>query len=340
MADRVLVTGISGFLGGHVALDLLRSGYAVRGSVRELKKADKVRNVLQKAGADITRLDFMELDLTSDANWQEAMVGCRFLQHTASPLTIKMPRDRDELVRPAVEGTRRAITAALAGDIERIVVTSSIAAVVYGHGALSRPFTEADWTVSGNKGVNAYSESKTRAEQEAWSLMERAGRRADLATINPGVILGPLLDDDPGTSSIIVKRLLEGSAPAAPKIAFGVIDVRDVAELHRRAMETPEAGGHRHIAVERPLRFIEAANILRKSFPDCANKLPRFELPNWVLRFYALFDRDLRGNSGEFGRPKTVISDRALALLGHPFILAADAVTATARTMLANRIIG
>src|SRR3982751_396933 len=208
MADRVLLTGVSGFLGGRTALALLNKGYQVRGSVRDLKKADKVRATLAKAGADVSRLEFVALDLNVDSGWDGAMDGVRYLQHIASPFVPDLPRDKMELTRPAVDGTRRALTAALKAKVERVVLTSSMAAISYGQDAKrTTPFTAADWTKLDGRGVNAYIESKTLAEKQAWTLMDAAGRHDDLAVINPNAILGPLLDEDPGTSAALIARL-------------------------------------------------------------------------------------------------------------------------------------
>lgn len=340
MADLVLLTGISGFLGGHVGLALLKAGYRVRGSVRDLGKADKVRAALSQAGGDISQLEFVALDLNSDAGWDEAMRGVRYLQHTASPFVTNMPKDRMELIRPAVDGTRRALNAALAAQVERMVVTSSMAAIAYGHAKeRSAPFTGADWTDLTGRGVNAYVESKTLAEREAWTIVDSAGRHDDLATINPSVILGPLLDDDAGTSAALLGRLMNGSIPAAARIYFSVVDVRDVAEAHVRAMTMPGAGGHRYAIGEKTLSLLEFADVVRGGLPEFSRRLPKREVPDWMVRLFSFVDKDIRGNVGELGVVRRVDAREAVGLLGHPLIAAPEAVLATARSLVAQGLV-
>lgn len=337
MSDRVLLTGVSGFLGGHVALQLLNAGYTVRGSVRNLDRAGKVRDTLARHGADVSRLEFVALDLMRDKGWAEAMDGVRYLQHTASPFVIKIPTNKMELIGPAVEGTERALNAANAAGVERIVLTSSMAAIAYGQDkSRTRPFTAADWTDLNGRGVNFYQESKTLAERRAWEIMEAADRREALAVINPSGIFGPLLDEDPGTSAIIIQRLLDGSVPAAPRIPMTTVDVRDVAAAHVAAMTAPDAGGKRFPMGERTMLFIETANILRKHYPD--RRIPRRQMPDWAVRLYALFDRDVRDNMGELGYVKQLDSSAAIALLGRPLIPAPEAVLATAQTLVAHKL--
>lgn len=340
MSDRVLLTGISGFLGGHVALQLLNAGYTVHGSVRNLAKSEKVRATLEKAGADITRLEFVELDLEKDEGWDAAMQDVRYLQHTASPFVLQMPQDRMDLIRPAVAGTERALNAALKSDIERIVLTSSMAAIAYGHDkSRTAPFTANDWTNLDGRAVTAYTESKTRAERRAWEIMKQAGREADLATINPSAILGPLLDEDPGTSATIVQRLMNGSVPGIPRIPFTIVDVRDVAAAHVAAMVASDAGGHRFPMGESAMLFSAIAEILREAFPAYAQKIPRRQLPDWAVRIYALFDRDVRSNLGEFGALKRLDSSAAMRLIDRKFIPASDATIATGESLIKEGLV-
>jgi len=339
VTDRVLVTGISGFLGGHVALQLLRAGYAVRGSVRSLDRANKVRATLAAHGADTSRLEIVHLDLLSDSGWPEAMAGVRYLQHVASPLVIDQPRDRNELIRPAVEGTARALTAAFAAGVERIVLTSSIAAIVYGHTDYSRAFTTADWSEPDSRRTDAYPESKLRAEREAWTIAEAHGGRDRLAVINPAAILGPLLDDDPGTSGELLLRLLSGAVPLAPRLSFSLVDVRDVAEAHVIAMTSPEAAGHRHILSERELSILELATVLRRHFPQFARRLPRSEAPDWLVRVAGLFDRRIGSNTAELGNHRGVDGSSGGALLGRPLIPAETAALATVQSLIAHGLV-
>lgn len=338
MTDRVLVTGISGFLGGHVALQLLNAGYTVRGSLRNLQRADKVRDTLSKAGADVARLEFVSLDLMRDEGWAAAMAGMRYLLHTASPFNLDMPKDKMELIGPAVGGTERALNAANAAGVERVVLTSSMAAIAYGHDrSRTTPFTAADWTDLEGRGVNFYQESKTLAERRAWEIMEAAGRRNALAVINPSGIFGPLLDEDPGTSAILVQRLLNGSVPAAPRIPITTVDVRDVAAAHIAAMTAPDAGGHRFPMGESTLYFFDVANILRQRYPD--HRIPRWQMPDWAVRLYGLFDRDVGDNLGELGYAKALDSSAAIALLGRPLIPASEAFLATAASLVEHRLV-
>lgn len=339
MPDLVIVTGISGFLSGHVALQLLKKGFRVRGSVRNLDKADQVKQTLSAHGADISRLEFIALDLLSDEGWDEAMKGARYLQHVASPFVVSQPKDPNVLIKPAVEGTTRALNAALDADIERIVLTSSMAAIMYGHpGPEQGPFNEDDWTIEA-PGITPYVISKLRAERKAWEIMDAAGRHDDLAVINPSGIFGPLLDADPGTSGEIIVQLLNGALPACPRLYLPSVDVRDVAEAHLLAMTTPEAGGHRFPVSADAMSLFETGKLLGTAFPAFSSNMPRFEVPDWVVRMAALFNADARAALPELGSKKLVDASSAIALLGHDLIPAEDAYVATAESALANGIV-
>jgi nucleoside-diphosphate-sugar epimerase len=340
MSDLVLLTGISGFLGGHLALGLLEAGYNIRGSLRNLAKAEQVRKTLSKAGADLSRVEFVALDLLQDDGWTAAARGCRYLAHTASPFVIKMPKDKMELIRPAVEGTERALKAGLAANVERIVLTSSMAAVAYGHDhSRSAPFSAKDWTNLDAPGLSFYVQSKTYAERRAWEIMKEAGREKDLVSINPSAILGPLLDEDPGTSALLVIRLMNGSVPAAPRISFAIVDVRDVAAAHVAGLKDPAAGGRRFPIGGDTLSFLDVAKILRQRFPERASKMPKFEMPDWFVRLYAYIDADVRGNTSELGVVKRLDSTDAVGLLGHSLIPADKAVLATAESVIAQHLV-
>lgn len=336
MPGRVLVTGVSGVIGSHVALALLYAGYTVRGSIRNPARAPEVIVSLRRAGADVTRLELVELDLTADAGWREAMADCRYLQHVASPLTLGAPRDRSELLVPAIDGTQRAVSAALAAGIERIVVTSTVAAIAAGHppGRIE-PFTGADWSRTAGDDVTVYSEAKTRAELAAWSLVEEAGRRDLLATIHPSFVLGPLLGPDPGLSSQIVSRLLDGRVPLAPRLSFDVVDARDVAALHVAAMEQPSAGGQRLLASAGPIMLADLAQALRAAFPAFSRRLPRLPAPDWIVRLAALLDADIRASlRGLVPGWPGYDSTPARTLLGRPFITPRLAAIATAQSLI------
>ncbi|HEV7275982.1 MAG TPA: NAD-dependent epimerase/dehydratase family protein [Devosiaceae bacterium] len=334
MLERVLVTGISGFLGSHVALRLLADGHVVRGSVRAGSQAERVRGMLARHGGDTSRLEIVILDLLDDAGWPAAMADVDYLQHVASPLAIEAPADRDMLIRPAVEGTRRALEAALAAGVRRVVLTSSVAAVTYGHPReRTTIFTEADWSAVAGGDVTPYSEGKTRAELEAWAVMEAAGRRDDLVVVNPAVILGPLLDDDPGISAQLVLRLFDGSVPALAGFHFGIVDVRDVAALQVRAMQQPRAGGHRYLASAGSRSLPDLAAALRDAYPEQAGRIPRLRLPDWLVRLYAMADPRVRAHIRSLGLRRELDCRPAEDLLGRPFITPRVAAAATARSL-------
>jgi nucleoside-diphosphate-sugar epimerase len=338
MKDIVLVTGISGFLGGHVAKTLLLKGYGVRGSVRDLKTAAQVRSSLSIPGVDISRLDFCALDLRNDSGWNAAAAGCRYMQHIASPFVLRMPKDEEDLIRPAVDGTRRAVEAALRAGHERIVVTSSVAAIDAGHTDYSGLLGDQKWSQLDGQHVTAYSKSKTLAEQKAWELVDAAGRREKLAVVNPGTILGPLLSDDPGTSAVVIQRMLKGEMPMVPNLILPFVDVRDVAEVQVAAMISRDAGGRRHIVTNPALALMEVANMLRSRLPEQSSKVPRRPMPDWMAALFAVFDRSLRDGKTYLGVHRRYDASSGAHLLGRPFRSTVEAVEATARSLLERKL--
>ncbi len=339
-SDLVLVTGVSGFLAGHVVRDLLGAGYRVRGSVRDARKGGHVRKVLEAHGADTSGLSFVTLDLMSDGGWQEAMAGVDYLVHTASPFVTHIPKDEGEIIRPAVEGTRRALAAALGTGVKRMVVTSSEVAVARGHGkGLGRPLTEADWSDVEAPDMTPYFKSKTLAEREAWAIMERAGRRDDLTVVNPGFILGPLLDADMGTSGAIIHKMMAGKLPGSPDLNFTIVDVRDVAALHVRAMTDPGAFGHRVLASSGSVGMRDIALALAEAFPAYAGKLPTRRLPAFLVRLVGLFDADARASVRSIGLRFEMEHGLAEEMLGRPLIGWREAATAMAQTLLDQQLV-
>ncbi|RYD55611.1 MAG: aldehyde reductase, partial [Sphingomonadales bacterium] len=280
-----LVTGGSGFVGSHVILQLLEAGHLVRTTIRNPAREAEVRAMLESAGADISRLGFAVADLEKDAGWAEAAADCDFVQHVASPFPITQPKDEQELIRPAVNGTLRVLRAARDAGVKRVVLTSSFAAIGYGHGERPAAFTEADWTDVNGPAVQPYMKSKMLAERAAWDFIEAEGGGMELSVVNPVGIFGPALGKDLSTSIELVRRMMEGKLPGTPDLWFGVIDVRDVASLQLLAMTHPEARNERLLAVAgEPLSLHQMALILHDHM---GTKVPR-QLPSWLVRALAL----------------------------------------------------
>lgn len=336
MTDCVLVTGISGFIAKHVALELLRQGYAVRGTVRKPEAEAQVRATLARCGGDVSRLSFVRADLLKDEGWADAAEGCRFVQHVASPFPLKRPADREGLVAPAVGGTRRAVSAALAAGAERIVVTSSIVAMMHRANRPARQvLDESAWSDPRWDGIAPYALSKTRAEMEAWSLVRAVGDERRLAVVNPGFVLGPALDSDIGTSLNLIRDMLRGKYPAVPNISFPIVDVRDLAVLHVKAMALPEAGGRRLLGAGETLSMPEIAKVLRAGLGRQARRAPLFGLPDPAVRFLGLFDRSIASIAPDLGKRPVAESGYVTALTGVAFRPAREAVLDAARSLIA-----
>ncbi|WBU51784.1 NAD-dependent epimerase/dehydratase family protein [Paracoccus sp. SCSIO 75233] len=338
--DQVFLTGASGFLGGHVALQLLQKGYRVLGSVRSPEKAEMARKAIALARGDTSRLSFVTLDLLDGDGWGEAAAQCRFLIHTASPFVTVMPKNPDMLIRPAVDGTEHALNAALRAGHKRIVLTSSVAAIDSAPLTYNKVYSESDWTDPDDKTVTAYAASKTLAERAAWQIMSRAGLAERLVTINPSAILGPLLDRDPGTSPAMLLPMLTGKMPLAPEIRLEYADVRDVAAAHVAALSAPEAGGHRHIVSGPNLSLLEIANFIREDFPEFAGQLPRRQMPGWMAALIAPFQPALRDAKPFLGVRKITDGGRGRALIGRDPYPVRETIRATVTSMIRQGLVG
>jgi len=336
MADgpRVLVTGASGFIATHCIVKLLERGYRVRGTLRSVDRAPKLQTMFTALGLDGGGIAFAKADLMSDAGWAEAAKDCEYVLHVASPIQTTIPKDENELIRPAREGTLRVLQAARDAGAKRVVLTSSCAAVVYGHeGNQDRTYTEADWTNPRSKATTPYLRSKTLAEKAAWDWLKAKGGALELTTILPGLVLGPALEQDFGSSLEVARQLMTGALPGAPDLAWPCIDVRDVAELHVLAMTSPAAAGERFIAANGLLTMREMAAMLRRRFPE-NRKIPRRNLPSWLLRVVALFNPEIRSVMLDLDHKRNASNDKAVRVLGWKPRPNAEAVASAADSLV------
>jgi dihydroflavonol-4-reductase len=335
MPHHVLLTGASGFIAKRITLDLLDAGHAVRGSLRSLKRADEVRAAVRPHLRDpdaLDRLSFVELGLMRDAGWAEAMAGMTALIHTASPFPTVPPRDENELIRPAVDGTLRALRAAQSAGVMRVVLTSSVVAIEANAKVGREKLTEADWSDVSHPRSTPYYKSKTLAERAAWDFVAQYPEM-QLTTINPSLVLGRPLDADFGTSLQLIERILSGKDPMQPDIGFGIVDVADVSAMHLRALEQPESAGKRYIASGPSATMPEVARHLAKRFPN--RRIATRVAPVFVLRLLGLFDRSVKTVLPALGAPPVFDGSRARKELGIEFIdwevavdRAADAIVA------------
>ena len=337
MAKTVLLTGVTGYIGKHVALCLLRAGYTVRGTLRDLSRGAEVmealRPHLEQPEILDQRLSFTQLDLTQDDGWAAAMTGVDVLLHTASPFPMSAPKDPDALIRPAVDGTLRALRAAQAAGVERVVLTSSVAAINGGPlPADDTAYDETNWTDPEAEGVSPYTRSKTLAEKAAWDFVAQDAPEMKLTVINPGFVLGAPLDGHYGTSVAVVKRILKRRDPLLPKVGFPVVDVRDVAEAHVAAIDDPEAAGRRIMVASQFLTFQDIAKVVKRAYPK--RRIHTREAPNGLVRFLGIFDKAAREIAPMLGRRDRYESRRAQEVLGRALHLGQTAVTSTAQYLV------
>ena len=335
--SMVLVTGGSGFIGSHCIVRLLAEGHDVRTTVRDLKREGDVRAMLRAGGAEADgRLNFFAADLEKDGGWAEAVAGCEYVLHVASPFPLRVPKDEDELIVPAREDTLRVLRAARDARVKRVVLTSSFAAIGYGHEPQTEAFDETNWTnLDGKVAVAPYAKSKTLAERAAWDFMAKDGGGMELSVVNPVAVFGPVLARDYATSIVIVQRLMDGGIPACPRLSFGVVDVRDVADLHLLAMTHPAAKGERFLAVAGDcISMLEVARVLKSRMGAAAKKVPTRQLPDWVLRAIAIFDPTVRQVVPELGNEKRASNEKARRVLGWTPRSNEEAIVATAESLV------
>ena len=336
----VLVTGGSGYIATFCMAQLLDEGWRVRTTVRNLSREAGLRLSLAKLTDAGDRLQVVTAELNHDAGWHEAARGCDFILHVASPLPASNPKDDDELVRPARDGALRVLQAARDEGVRRVVMTASTAAIAYGHGGRDIPFTEADWSDETNHADSSgYERSKTIAERAAWDWLKREGGDLELVTINPGAVLGPVLGTDFSASIDIVKKLIDGSLPGLPRFGWPLVDVRDIADLHIRAMTQQAAAGQRYIGAEKFFWMSDIAAVLRQRVPQVAGRVPRRRLPNWLVRLSSRFDPVVRDRLFELDKHRPVSSEKARRELGWRPRNNEDSIADTAESLLEHRIV-
>ena len=334
--STVLVTGGSGFIGSHCILQLLAAGHQVRTTIRSRKREGEVRALLKQGGAETAdRLAFFAADLTNDAGWPDAVAGSDYVLHVASPLPAYVPKDENELIAPAREGTLRVLRAARDAGVKRVVQTSSFAAIGYGHPQRAAPFDESVWTNIDGGDVLPYAKSKTLAERAAWDFVAKECGGLELAVVNPVMVAGPVLGADYSASILLIQRLMDGAVPGCPRLYFGIVDVRDLADLHIRAMTHPAAKGERFLAIAGDFMAVaEIAKVLKRRLGAAARRVPTWQVPNFLVRLAALRDPAVRQVLPELGKVKNATGEKARRLLGWAPRSNEEAIVATAESLL------
>lgn len=332
--ETVLVTGGTGFIAQHCILALLSNGYRVRTTVRSLAREAEVRGNLKVGGAEPgDRLSFVAADLLDDRGWTDAAAGCTYVMHGASPTPSGDQAHEEDWVKPAVDGNLRVLRAARDAGVRRVVLTSAFGAICAGHKAMNRPFNETDWSdLTGN--VWFYQKSKTLSERAAWDFIAREGRGLELSAVNPVAVLGPALGADYSHSIRIITNLLDGQS-GCPKINCGFVDVRDVADLHLRAMTDPAAKGERFLAISgESMWMIDVAQVLRQRMGDAASKVTTRVLPNWLVRLAALRNPAMKGIVPLLGVNMNATGEKARRVLGWTPRPREEAIVATAESLI------
>jgi dihydroflavonol-4-reductase len=338
--ETVLVTGGSGFLASYCILQLLREGYRVKTTIRSPEKKMAVIKQLQTGGLQHPdRLHFIAADLTRDENWNEAVNGCTYVLHVASPFPGNVSRDENELIVPAREGALRVLRAACAAGVKRVVLTSSFAAIGYSIDPRDHVFTEADWT-DPNAKLPAYIKSKAVAEKAAWDFMADVDSEMELTVINPVGIFGPVLGEDFSSSIQIIRRMMTGEMPAVPDVYTNLTDVRDVADLHIRAMLAPEAAGQRFLALSGGnMSFAEIARTIKTGVSEVSDRISTKTAPSWLLRILSPFKPELKQVIPNLGVVRNATNEKAKRLMGWKPRSNQEVIIATAKSLLAHDIV-
>ena len=334
MTDKVLLTGVSGWIAKHTAIELLNKGYEVLGTVRNNNLIDQTRQTIGKY-APIEKLSFVELDLLKDEGWNEAAKGCKYIFHIASPFPIKVSRNREVLLPVAVDGTIRVLNAGLNAGVEQIIKTSSIVAM-FRKPNRTNPYTfgENDWTDENwTEGVNDYFLSKTKAEKAAWELMESKGLKNKLTTICPGGVFGDALDKKGGTSIEYVRQFMAGKFPGAPKFAVLISDVRDIAKAHVACIGNTKVGGRRLIVGKEVKKLVELSQLMAEAMPEYAKKLPKKELPNFMVKLISYIDSSAKTMIPDLGIMMQTDPTYSEKLLGFEFKAAKDCMAENAKSV-------
>ena len=332
----VLVTGGSGFVGLHCILQLLQQGYQVRTTLRTITKKDKVLEALKNNGVqNLDQLSFIGADLTNDKNWDVAMGDCTYVIHVASPITLELPKHEDEMIRPAVDGTLRILKSARNAGVKRVVMTSNFGAVGYSHKDKTTLITEESWTDPNEKGLSAYNKSKVLAERAAWDFMTKEGGNLELTVINPMGIFGPALNADLSSGFGLLKQVMNGSMKAIPNISLGIVDVRDVADLHLRAMVSAAAKGQRYLALAGgTLSLLQIAKLLKRELSGDTKNTSTKVMPDWLVRIAALFNKKAKAIVPLLGIYRNASNQKAKNQLGWQPRSNEDAILATAKSLL------
>ena len=329
--ETVLVTGGTGFIGLHCLQQLLDKGYKVRTTIRSESRKQEVLEAMKKHSSNCENLEFYIADLLKDDGWKEAVEGSKYVLHVASPFFLGEPENEDVFIKPAVEGTLRVLKACADADVQKVVLTSSFAAVGYGHPREKEVYTEEDWSsVDGE--ISAYAKSKTLAEKAAWEFVENLeeSKKFDLTVINPVAVTGPMLTSDIGSSNDFLLKLISGSMPACPKIHMGYIDVRDVAKAHIFSMTEEKTNGERIIVSENEMFFVEVGKTLNEAG---FKKSPTKELPNFLVKIMSFFVGELKTLLSALDRKGDIDKTKAERFFNWEYISTEQSVTETAQQL-------